>query len=123
MRSKLFTLFFLLSCLLNLNAAAQKASVTIKESGNGKTFTVKKGRTFDVLFNKECVGCRYTWTISGIDSAKIRSVSDTHSNKSCTKCVGGTQDHTFHFKALKAGASALSFSCGDKLFSATVIVK
>lgn len=130
MKLKLCALFILIACFLSMNSSAQKkaaapvkASVTIKEPDNGKTIAVKKGRSFDVLFKKECVGCRYIWTITQIDSAAIKSISDSYSNKSCTNCTGGNQDHTFHFKALKAGSSSLAFTLGDKAFMVTVKVK
>ncbi len=123
MKRKLCMLFILLACLCSINGFAQKAALTIKESDNGKTFTVKKQQAFDVLFKKECVGCQYVWTTTIMDTTYIKSVSSTYSNKSCKNCTGGNQDHTFHLKAKKAGTTQLAFAMGDKNLAVTIKVK
>ena len=69
---------------------------------------MKVHEKFDVTYN-ECIGCADKWKITGIDSAKIRLLSISYSNRSCIDCLGGNQDKTFHFEAKKAGKSTISF--------------
>ena len=120
MRTKICTLFIIIFSICTTGLAQ---SITIKESDNGKTFSVKKGSTFNVLFKKECIGCATAWASNGLDSTWVKQVSSTYSNPSCKNCMGGNHDHTFKFKAMKAGTAALSFANGDKTFNVKVKVK
>ena len=120
MKTTLCMLFILFCCFCTLDGFAQKAGLTIKEASNGKTFNIKKGQTFDVLFKKECIGCQFVWIVV-LATSEIKLVSSTYSHKSCQNCTGGNQDHTFHFKAMKTGTVPLSFAEGDKHFFAVTI--
>lgn len=107
------------------NSQQKKAGTRIKitQKDNGKTITLKVKKTFDITFTKECVGCAQVWATTAIDTTKIAFLSNTCSNKSCTNCTGGSQDHTFHFKVKKAGNSTLSFSYFEDKFSVTIVGK
>src|SRR4051812_22817137 len=90
MKTKICALFII---LFSFCITGFSQSITIKESDNGKTFTVKKGSTFNVLFKKECIGCATSWSPNSLDSTWVKQVSSTYSNHSCKNCVGGNHDH------------------------------
>lgn len=94
-------------------------AVKITALDNGKTFHVKASETFEATFN-ECVGCAQVWTITTIDKDKIEVLPNTYSNKSCTDCVGGNQDNTFHLQAKAVGKSELTFSYFDQKVTVTI---
>jgi predicted secreted protein len=128
MNFKKIAIIMLLACFATSVSFAQKSktavkALTIKEADNAKTIAVKKGQTFNVLFEKECRGCRGIWTLTKSDIAIVKSVKDSFSNPSCTNCAGGNQDHTFVFKALKAGKTSLEFNYMEKSFGVKIIVK
>jgi predicted secreted protein len=124
MKTKLLSIvIFLLVTSASDTFAQKKGTITIKETDNGKTFTVKPKQSFNILFKKECVGCAQVWTIQEIDSSIVKLVSKSHKNKSCENCAGGTLDRIFHFKALKPGTTNLSFTYFDKILNVKIRVK
>lgn len=116
-------LMFVLLSATSVFAQTTKKPLTIKSADNGKTITVKKAKSFNVVFENECVGCRYIWTLTNFDENIVSKPTESHDNSSCKDCVGGNQDHTFTFKALKAGKTKLNFDYGDQHFSVTIVVK
>jgi predicted secreted protein len=99
----------------------KKAMITLTEKDNGQSVTVKLNQPFQVLFKKECIGCRGIWTLT--DNSAIKKVSEKWTNKSCTNCTGGNQDHTFVLKATKAGTTALEFTYMDEAYRVELNVK
>ena len=99
----------------------QKRMIMAKD--DGKTIKVKVKQQFDILFKNECIGCRDVWTNNLIDTTKVKFLSNSYGKKSCTKCVGGKHDNTFHFKAIKTGKSTLSFVYFDSTFSVKIWAK
>ncbi len=87
---------------------------------NGKTYQLQVGDKFDVKFN-QCVGCRYIWEMATIDKNKIMFLEKIDSNRSCTDCVGGTKDVTFHLQVTAKGSSSLVFKLGDEQTLAVTI--
>ncbi len=116
-------LMFVLLSASSLFAQTGKKAITIKSADNGKTITVKKSQSFNVLFEKECVGCRFIWTLTNSDTKIVSKPTESYSNPSCKDCDGGNQDHTFTFKAIKAGKTKLNFDYGDQKFTVTIVVK
>lgn len=114
--------FFSCNSTKKVPVATESKTVTISLSDNGKTYDLKLNEKFDATFN-ECIGCAEVWKISEIDKEKIEVLPNTYSNKSCTDCVGGNQDNTFHFQVKSAGKSTLSFSYFDKKVSVTINAK
>lgn len=101
----------------------QNPILVIKSSDAGKTFTVKRNKTFSVFFEKECIGCRGVWKLISNNKGIVKAVKDFNANPSCTNCTGGNQDHTFEFKATKAGKTQLAFEYMDEHFMVDIIVK
>jgi hypothetical protein len=108
----LIVLFF--SCTNN----SPRIQTKITKDSNNQTIELKINEQFDAGFN-ECIGCSDIWEISKIDSTKVQYLEKKYSNKSCQFCVGGNQDVTFKFKAIKYGESEMSFH----YFGDTVKVK
>ncbi len=96
-------------------------TATITRSNNGETVSVRLGDKFDVLLN-ECRGCADMWQLSQSGKKIVALQSATYSNVSCTDCVGGTQDKTFHFETLSKGTTELNFKYFDAKFSVTISV-
>lgn len=95
--------------------------MTLTEKDNGQTVSVKLNQPFQVLFKKECIGCRGIWTLT--ESASINKVNEKWSNKSCTNCTGGNQDHAFVLKATKTGQTTLDFTYMDERYHVDLVVK
>ena len=100
------------------NAVLPVAKIGLRD--NGKTYQLQVGDKFDVKFN-QCVGCRYIWEMATIDKNKIMFLEKTDSNRSCTDCVGGTKDVTFHLQVTAKGNSSLVFKLGDEQTLAVTI--
>jgi len=128
MKLKNIFIIIVLACCASCASKGQKSKtsievLTIKSTDNGKTIEVKNSQEFNVLFEKECVGCREIWHITKSDETIVKSVKDSFSNPSCTNCTGGNQDHTFQFKAVKAGNTILAFDYMEEHFQVSIFVK
>lgn len=124
MKAKHFMLVFFIS-LFSIQVSAQTTKVQriITEKENGKTISIKKGNAFAVLFKNECIGCQYVWETSYLDSTFVKFTTSSYAGGPGGDMVGGSQDHTFHFKAVKRGRTKLSFVNGEKKFQVTIVVK
>lgn len=122
LKNLLLLLFVCLVATTSVSAQKKMGWRTITEKENGKTITIKRGSAFAVLFKKECIGCQHSWEISYRDSLNIKFTSSTYANGPGEGMVGGSQDHTFHFKALKRSRSKLEFVNDDKNFRVTIVV-
>lgn len=124
MKVKHFLLMLFIS-FSAISASAQKTMGwrTITEKENGKTISIKKGNAFAVLFKNECIGCQHVWETSYLDSTFVKFTTSSYAGGPGGDMVGGSQDHTFHFKAIKRGRTKLSFVNGDKKFQVTIVVK
>lgn len=103
-------------------ATTTTGSVTIGIADDGKTYTLNVNGKIDATFN-ECVGCAQVWKADVSNSEILAKLPNTYSNRSCTDCVGGSQDNTFHFEAKKAGTSTITFTYFDKKVAVTIVVK
>lgn len=89
---------------------------------SGKTFRFFAGDKFNVTLT-ECVGCGVIWEIATMDKTKISFLEKTSSNRSCTDCVGGEVDKTFHFKVTGKGRSSLVLKYAKKKMAVMIDVK
>lgn len=103
-------------------ATTETKTVSIGLADDGKTFNVKTNEKFAATFN-ECIGCAQTWKVAVSNPDMITTLPNTYANKSCTNCVGGSQDNTFHFEAKKAGTATLTFTYFDKKVTTTIVVQ
>jgi predicted secreted protein len=117
-------IIFLFILFYTGTAVAQKTikNPVITTHDDGKTFTIKKGKTFKATLN-QCVGCASVWKITKINNAKIRFISNTYSNKSCKNCTGGNIDNTFNFKAISPGSTTLVFEYFETVLQVTIKVQ
>lgn len=109
------------SCSKKTTPATVTGQATIGIADNGKTYTLKVNEKIDATFN-ECIGCAQVWRAEISNSEVVATLPNTYSNKSCTDCVGGNQDNTFHLEARKAGTSTITFAYFDKKVTVTIVV-
>lgn len=109
------------SCSKKTTPATVSGAKTIGIGDNGKTYTLKVGEKMEATFN-ECVGCAQVWRAEVSNSEVIAALPNTYSNRSCTDCVGGNQDNTFHLEARKPGTANITFAYFDKKVAVTIVV-
>lgn len=110
------------SCSKKTTPSTATSQGTIGIADDGKTYTLNVNDKIAATFN-ECVGCAQVWKADVSNSELIATLPNTYSNRSCTDCVGGSQDNTFHFEAKKAGTSTITFTYFDKKVAVTIVVK
>lgn len=109
------------SCSKKTTPATVTDQSKIGIGDDGKTYTLKVGEKIEATFN-ECIGCAQVWRAEVSNSEVVATLPNTYSNKSCTDCVGGNQDNTFHLEAKKAGTSTITFAYFDKKVTVTIVV-
>lgn len=95
--------------------ARQAQQTTVQEltqTDNGVNTRVSVGETFQVALN-ECVGCRYLWEITEIDTTVVAMVERTHRDRSCEDCAGGSLTRVFRFEGRQPGKTTIEMGYFD----------
>ncbi len=110
----LFSLLALVSLLAaNCKSTSQQKPVQeLTVADNGINTRVSVGETFQVALN-ECVGCRYVWEITEMDTTVVAMVERTHRDRSCEDCTGGSLTRVFRFEGRQPGNTVIEMGYFD----------